>query len=80
MSNTRVLEKKARFLEETLENMQRHSNFLNNKVKKLERNGKKPRALKRKLKSVNKGVNEVFEKADILWKDIARLERENLCH
>ena len=70
-----VLEKKAKFLEETLENMQNYSDFLYQKIKRLERQGKKPRALRRKLKSVNNGIAEVFDKADILWKDIASNEK-----
>ena len=73
-NNTKELEKKAMYLEDTLQNMQSYSDFLFRKVKRLERQGKKPRELRRKLKDTNDGVHEVFGKADNIWKQIKEME------
>jgi hypothetical protein len=64
------LEKKGMFLEETLEKMQGHSDYLFKKVKRLERLGKPTKELKEKLKDINKGIEEVFTKANNVWKQV----------
>jgi hypothetical protein len=64
------LESKAIFLEETLFNMSEHSDYLYRKIKMLEKRGKPTEELKEKRKSVVKGVNEVFEKCNIIWDKI----------
>lgn len=77
--STKILEQKARFLETTLENMQNHSDFIFKTIKRTERkNPSDPslEGLRAKLKDLNKGTQEVREKANILWKTIASLERQ----
>jgi uncharacterized protein YoxC len=69
-----VLEGKARYLEVTLEKMQKHSNVLYHKIKRLKyKNPKKVniKKLEENLKDINRGIEEVFEKCDVLWKKIA---------
>lgn len=64
------LEHKAWSLEDTLENMQKYSNFLYSRLKKLERQKKDTTEIKKKLEDVNAGILEVFEKANNLWKEV----------
>lgn len=67
------LESKALYLEETLDKMQGFSDSLFKRLKRMKKNDPKDPeipALEVKLKSVNKGVLEVFEKCNIIWKDI----------
>lgn len=67
------LESKALYLEETLEKMQGLSDSLYKKIKRLKKT--KPSdpqisVLEEKLKSVNQGITEVFQKCNIIWNDI----------
>ncbi len=67
---TTSLEKKALFLEETLEKMLNHSDYLFKKIKRLERLKKPTGDLREKLKDLNVGATEVYEKANTIWKQI----------
>ena len=67
---TTDLEKKAIFLEETLEKLISFSDHLFRKIKILEKKKLDTTELKEKRKDVLKGINEVFEKANTIWKDI----------
>lgn len=69
---TTSLEKKALFLEETLANMQNHSDNLFKTIKRLESQGKHTGKLRGKLKDINKGIREVYEKCEIIWDDIKK--------
>lgn len=64
------LEKKALFLEETLENMQNHSNNLYKTIKRFNKEGKNTFHLRKKLKDLNTGIEEVHEKCNTIWQDI----------
>lgn len=72
-----VLYKKALYLEETLEKMQSHSDFIFKKIKRLERQNKPTKGLKKKLSSINKGIVEVCDKADVLWKLISAIDYDS---
>ena len=78
----KVLYKKAKFLEETLEKMQKHSDYLYRKIGYLNKRekGKGTQELREKLKDINKGIYEVSDKANVLWKLIGRLDRESKGH
>jgi hypothetical protein len=74
LRNPTELESKGIFLEETLEKLQNHSDSLYKKLKRLERNKNTPKEtleeIRTKLKSVNDGVWEVYNKANILWRSL----------
>ena len=70
------LERNGRWMEETLQNMTRHQGFLYKKLKRLKKQKKDVRELKRKLKSVSKGVDEVHEKCCSIWNKVSEQERE----
>ena len=68
-----ALESKAIFLETTLEKMQSFSDSLYKKIKRTKKSNPDDPALvelEEKLKSVNKGLQEVFTKCNIIWNDI----------
>ncbi len=64
------LESKALYLEETLENMVAHSDYLFKKIKILEKKGKDIKELKDKRDSIVQGIKEVYNKCNTIWKDI----------
>jgi hypothetical protein len=61
-----TIESNAIFLEETLEKLLNAERYWKQKYWQ-----KKDKPTKDKLKDIQKGINEVFEKADKIWKDIA---------
>jgi hypothetical protein len=73
--DTKSLEGKARFLEETLERMQSHSDYLHRSIRR-SKNPQTTKDLKKKALSVNEGLREVRKKAHILWQEIATIEKE----
>lgn len=71
-SPTTPSEKRAMFLEETLTRMQTHSDHLFKKQRALARQNKPFKHIKNKLADINKGVQEVSDKANNAWKTVAK--------
>ena len=71
------LESKAIFLEETLEKMQKSEAYWEEQAKAAVSNNwdvSKQRYARTKLKDLRKGITEVFQKCDIIWKDISNVK------
>lgn len=70
-----VMHKKAMSLEHTLGKMQSYSNYLYGRMKYMQSKGQDVTQIKRKLKDVNNGIYEVFNKAHDAWTKLRVLER-----
>ncbi len=64
------LESKALYLEETLDNMISHADYLFKKIRINEKKGRDVAAIVEKRKSILAGINEVHLKCLKIWKDI----------
>ena len=64
------LEGKALYLEETLEKMQTFRNFLWRKRGYLLKTKQCTKTITEKLKSVDEGIDEVYQKCQIIWQDV----------
>lgn len=69
------LERNGRYLEETLQRMINYRGHLYKKLKRLKKQNKDVRELKRKLKSVSRGVDEVHGKCCSIWEKVREQER-----
>lgn len=64
------------FLEETLERMQNHSNNLFHKQRSLSAQNKPHEHIKKKLRDLNSGIEEVYEKANSAWNTVREEAKE----